>query len=176
MDVVVKAREFAAAKHAKHTRRYTGERYFVHLEAVANLLERSGIVDREIIAAAYLHDTVEDTDTSIQELIELFGERVAELVYWLTEDEKGKRKARKIMSAWRLGRAPWEAKLIKLADLIDNTITICSHDKHFAPVYLQEKKEILDSMAKHEGQRLTALPLYKEARRILALKDCVVVE
>jgi GTP diphosphokinase / guanosine-3',5'-bis(diphosphate) 3'-diphosphatase len=171
MDIVFKAREFSAAKHAQQTRKYTGEPYFVHLEAVANLLERNGIVDREIIAAAYLHDTVEDTETTIQELMEEFGENVAELVYWLTDDEKGRRKARKIMSAWRLGRAPWEAKLVKLADLIDNTLTICSHDRHFAPVYLREKRAILDSMARHEGERLTSLPLYKEAARILALAD-----
>jgi hypothetical protein len=45
---------------------------------------------------------------------------------------------RKTMSAWRMGRALWEAKLIKLADLIDSTEDICRNDRHFAPVFLRE--------------------------------------
>src|SRR5262245_31534927 len=129
-DVIARAREFAARKHADHTRKYTGESYFVHLEAVASILQRSGVTAPETIAAAYLHDTVEDTDTTFDEIIQTFGDQVAELVYWLTDAEKGKRKSRKLMSAWRLARAPWDAKLIKLADFIDNSATIVAHDRH----------------------------------------------
>jgi HD domain len=62
------------------------------------------------IAASYLHDTVEDTSTTIDKIHQAFGPEIAELVYWLTDAEKGKRKIRKLMSTWRLGRAPLEGE------------------------------------------------------------------
>jgi guanosine-3',5'-bis(diphosphate) 3'-pyrophosphohydrolase len=76
----------------------------VHLDAVVRILKSFGNSEPAVLAAGYLHDTVEDTNTTIQELYEEFGEEVAELVYWLTDAEKGKRRMRKLMSAWRLGR------------------------------------------------------------------------
>src|ERR671919_460444 len=75
----------------------------------------------------------------------------------LTDAEQGGRRIRKIMSGWRLGRAPWDAKMIKLADLIDNTEEICRKDRHFAPVYLREKRRIMAKMVEAEGDRLTTL-------------------
>jgi len=100
------------------------------------------------------------------EIFETFGEEVAELVYWLTDAEQGKRKMRKLMSAWRLGRAPFRAKLVKLADIIDNTEDICRNDRHFAPVYLREVRKILEMMARAEGERLTGLAIFKDADRV----------
>jgi hypothetical protein len=73
------------------------------------------------------------------------------------------------MSAWRLGRAPWDAKMIKLADLIDNTEEICRKDRHFAPVYLREKRKIMAKMVEAEGDRLTTLAMFREASRIMSL-------
>jgi hypothetical protein len=69
------------------------------------------------------------TEATIQD----FGEEIAELVYWLTDAEQGGRRMRKMMSAWRLGSAPWEAKMIKLAELIDNTKEICRWDRDLRP-------------------------------------------
>jgi (p)ppGpp synthase/HD superfamily hydrolase len=120
-----RARVFAADKHRDQLRKYSDQPYTVHLDGVVRILKSFGNSEPAVLAAAYLHDTVEDTNTNIQELYEEFGEEVAELVYWLTDAEKGKRQMRKLMSAWRLGRAPWDAKIIKLADLIDNTEDIC---------------------------------------------------
>ena len=68
-----------------------------------------------VVAAALLHDTLEDTDTTLPELQVEFGFEVAELVHWLSDLEKGTRDTRKMMSALRLSRAPFPAKLIKLA-------------------------------------------------------------
>ena len=115
MDIVAKASEFAATKHEKQRRKYTDQPYFNHLAAVVRLLERSGITDPTILSAAYLHDTVEDTDATMQEIVAEFGTDVAELVYWLTDTEKGNRETRTLMSAWRLSRAPLQAKVIKFA-------------------------------------------------------------
>jgi hypothetical protein len=88
---------------------------------------------------------------------------VAELVYFLTDAEKGKRRYRKLMSAWRLARAPWKAKLIKLADFADNTPSIAEHDPDFARVYNAEKKLVLEKMAECEGGKLSGLPLFRLA-------------
>jgi (p)ppGpp synthase/HD superfamily hydrolase len=120
-DIVARVRAFAVTKHGGQLRKYSDEPYVVHLDAVVGILRSFGITAPAVLAAAYLHDTVEDTEATIQDIHDSFGEQIAELVYWLTDAEQGRRRMRKTMSAWRLGRAPWDAKMIKLADLIDNT-------------------------------------------------------
>jgi (p)ppGpp synthase/HD superfamily hydrolase len=168
MDRLIEAaREFAVEKHGNQKRKYDGVPYLVHLEGVAGILIENGHTETSLIAAALLHDTVEDTDATIQEITELFGENVAELVYWLTDAEQGNRKSRVLQSAWRLSRAPWEAKLIKLADIIDNGSAIMEHDPGFGPVFLREKRQILEKMAAVEGRRLLASPLFQRARTVV---------
>lgn len=163
---VSRARAFALAAHGTQMRRYSEQPYVVHLDSVVRILQSFGVHEPRTLAAAYLHDTVEDTATTMQDIVEAFGEEVAELVYWLTDAEQGNRRIRKLLSAWRLGGAPFNAKLVKLADFIDNTEDICRHDRHFAPVYLREKAKILATMAQKEGPLLTCLPIYAEASRI----------
>jgi (p)ppGpp synthase/HD superfamily hydrolase len=168
-DIGGRARAFAVAMHGGQRRKYSDKPYVVHLDAVVSILRSFGITAPPVLAAAYLHDTVEDTEATIQDIYVSFGEQIAELVYWLTDAEQGGRRMRKMMSAWRLGRAPWDAKMIKLADLIDNTEQICRKDPDFAPVYLREKRKIVEKMVEAEGDRLTNLPLFEEASRIMDL-------
>jgi len=165
MDIVARARAFAAECHADQKRKYSSEPYTVHLDNVVELLRQHGEEEPATLAAAYLHDTVEDTDTTVQDLIRELGEPIAELVYWLSDMEKGNRGSRVLMSAWRLARAPMPAKLIKCADIIDNTTNIVQHDFHYAPKFLREKRVVLEHMANAEGERLTSLPLVQEAQR-----------
>jgi hypothetical protein len=68
-----------------------------------------------------------------------------------------------------LGARAWNAKIIKLADLIDNTEDICRKDRHFAPVYLREKRLILSKMLEAEGTKIAELPIFREAKRITHL-------
>lgn len=164
-SLVQKAKNFSARKHRYQTRKHDTAPYTEHIEGVVAILKRHGIVDPVILAAAYLHDTVEKTDTSICEIIDSFGTDVARLVYWLTDDDRGNRKMRKLMSAWRLSRAPWDAKLIKLADLIDNTRHVVEHDADAAPGYILAKKQTMWMMADEEGDRIMRLPLFREAMR-----------
>jgi guanosine-3',5'-bis(diphosphate) 3'-pyrophosphohydrolase len=168
-EIVVQARAFAVTKHGRQLRKYSAEPYVVHLDSVVSILRSFGITAPAVLAAAYLHDTVEATEATIQDIYDSFGEQIAEPVYWLTDAEQGRRRMRKIMSAWRLGRAPWDAKMIKLADLIDNTEDICRKDRHFAPVYLRENRTIMAKMAEAEGDRLTTLAIFREASRIMSL-------
>lgn len=156
-------RDFALAKHEGQVRRHDGKPYISHLDGVASILREHGYTAPEVIAAAFLHDTLEKTDTTLEELIEKFGMVVAELVFWLTDTEKGSREARALEAAWRLSRAPWNAKLIKLADIIDNGTAIIMCNPDFGPTFLDEKRLQLKKMAEVESSRLLRLPLFQKA-------------
>lgn len=158
MTLIDKALKFSTAAHAavNQKRKYTGEDYIVHPIAVSNLVKENGGTD-EMIAAALLHDTVEDTNVTREQIAEEFGWKVFKLVVELTDvtkPEDGNRATRKAIEAKRLGMASKEAQTIKLADLIDNTKTIFKHDPKFAKVYIQEKIALLEAMDKVHGTDL----------------------
>lgn len=146
-DLCERALEYAARAHESvgQRRKYTGEPYIVHPIAVAEIV-RSVPHSPEMVAAAYLHDVVEDTPVTIEEVEAEFGSEVAELVGWLTDvskPEDGNRRTRKAIDLEHSAKAPPEAKTIKLADLIDNTRTIKPHDPGFWRVYRREKQALL---------------------------------
>lgn len=141
---VWKAMTFGSYAHKEQVRKYTGEPYFNHCIEVATILALLGCEDEDMIIAALLHDTLEDTDTTVEELIFNFGERVAWLVSELTDLKTGGNRAeRKKRDLVRLSFASFEAKIIKCCDLISNTKDIAQHDKNFAKIYLAEKRAIL---------------------------------
>lgn len=158
MTLIDKALKFSTAAHAavNQKRKYTGEDYIVHPIAVSNLVKENGGTD-EMIAAALLHDTVEDTNVTREQIAEEFGWKIFKLVVELTDvtkPEDGNRATRKAIEAKRLGMASKEAQTIKLADLIDNTKTIFKYDPKFAKVYIQEKIALLEAMDKVHGTDL----------------------
>jgi (p)ppGpp synthase/HD superfamily hydrolase len=142
-DLETRALEFARAAHASigHMRKYTGEPYIVHPIAVAEIV-RSVPHTPEMIAAAYLHDVVEDTPVTLDEIRAEFGDEVAELVDWLTDVSKPGDGNRRTLE--HTAKAPPAAKTIKLADLIDNSLAIAKHDRGFWPVYRREKRALLE--------------------------------
>ncbi len=147
-DLERRAREFATRAHESidQRRKYTNEPYIVHPTAVAEIVRSVPHTD-EMIAAAYLHDVVEDTPVTIAEIEDEFGRTVAELVGWLTDvsaPSDGNRAARKARDLAHTAAAPAQAKTIKLADLIDNTRTIERLDPGFWRVYRVEKIRLLD--------------------------------
>lgn len=138
------ARRYATQAHADagQRRKYTDEPYIVHPAAVAELV-RSVSDDEAMIAAAWLHDTVEDTASTLQDIEEHFGVRVAHLVDMLTDSAQPQAKnrtARKLAHFRHTAEASPEAQTIKLADIIDNTRAIVQFDPNFARVYLVEKQ------------------------------------
>lgn len=162
-EIMTRALQFATTRHAQQRRKYTDLPYITHLEAVVAILRDHDINDPTTLAAAYLHDVVEDTQTTIQELILMFGESVAELVYWLSDLEKGNRAARVLQSCWRLSRAPMPAKVIKCADIIDNSSTIAEYDPKFAATFNREKSATLQMMAAIEGPEFADLRIFRKA-------------
>ena len=122
LRLVSEAADFAARRHTGQQRKGRGnEPYVNHLAEVANLLSISTDgTDAELVAAGWLHDTIEDTATTYHELAKMFGERVAALVVEVTDDmtaPKPERRRKQIVDAPR--KSPG-AKLIKIADKISN--------------------------------------------------------
>jgi (p)ppGpp synthase/HD superfamily hydrolase len=122
LRLVSEAADFAARRHSGQQRKGRGsEPYVNHLAEVANLLSiATDGTDAELVAAGWLHDTIEDTATTREELAQEFGERVTALVVEMTDDmtlPKQERRQKQIVDAPR--KSPG-AKLIKIADKISN--------------------------------------------------------
>lgn len=147
-----RARLFATAAHAAvgQLRKYTFEPYIVHPAEVAEIVRSVPHTEAQL-AAAWLHDVVEDTGVSIELIREEFGREVADLVGWLTDvsrPDHGNRAARKAIDRAHTAAAPAEAQTVKLADLISNTRSIVEHDPKFAVTYLQEKRLLLEVLTR----------------------------
>lgn len=160
-----RAREFAENHHTTigQTRKYTGEPYINHPAAVVELV-RGVQHTPEMLAAAWLHDTVEDTGATLAEVKAEFGDEVAALVEMLTDvsiPSDGNRAIRKEIDRAHTAQASPAAKTIKLADLIDNSHSIIERDPEFAKVYLAEKAALLEVLA--EGDQV----LYARAAEIV---------
>ena len=122
LRLVSEAADFAARRHTGMVRKGRGnEPYVNHLAEVANLLSiATDGTDAELVAAGWLHDTIEDTETTREGLAQMFGERVAALVVEVTDDmtlPKDQRRKKQIVDAPTKSPA---AKLIKTADKISN--------------------------------------------------------
>lgn len=146
--MIDKAMKFAAKKHKDQKRKYTGEPYYNHCVSVYTSV-KNFTNNENVICAALLHDTIEDTETTYIDLGIEFGAEVAKYVEELTDVYTREsypnlnRKERKFLEACRLKDISIEAKLIKYFDLMDNTITIIKYDSKFAETYLKEKQFIL---------------------------------
>ena len=156
LDIVTDAEAFAINAHTSigQTRKYTGEPYHVHPLAVCEIVETVNY-DPSVRAAALLHDVVEDTPITIEQVRHQFGDRVADLVADLTDvskPEDGNRATRKALDREHTANACAEAQTIKLADLIDNSKSILKHDPDFARVYIKEKVELLKVLTKGNPQ------------------------
>lgn len=119
---LLKAASFAAKKHINQRRKGDDAApYINHPLEVANLLVNVGkIEDADILIAALLHDTVEDTGTKPDEIIELFGEKVCDYVLEVTDDKKLDKAVRKQKQIEHAPHLSGGAKTIKLADKISN--------------------------------------------------------
>lgn len=146
MPIVLDACAFATRMHAAQQRKYTGEPYVLHCLEVARMVAD---VDGTptMIAAALLHDVVEDTDASLEDVQTRFGEEIAQGVAWLTDVSRpsdGNRAVRKAIDREHLAQAPAAMKTVKLADVISNTRSIVDHGDGFARVYLREIAALLE--------------------------------
>ena len=124
----LKALVFAADKH-KNQRRKDADAspYINHPIALANILvNEGGVTDINVLCGAILHDTIEDTETTKEELIQQFGEKITSIVLDVTDDKTLLKAERKLKQIEHASHASHEAKLVKLADKISNLRDILS--------------------------------------------------
>lgn len=177
MKLLDAAIKLAAEAHAGQRRKYTNHPYITHCIDVVNILIDHGVEDEAVLAAAALHDVLEDThwtDTRLRidleatirstELLSKTAretehrenyattKRVVSLVKQLTEPAlEGNRATRKAAEAVRLSKVSADAQTIKYADLISNTSSIVTHDTGFAKTYLVEKIAALEAMERGDA-------------------------
>lgn len=138
---------FAARHHGDQTRP-AGEPYLEHLlEATRVLVEAVGVTDVDVLRAGVLHDVVEDTEGTLGEVRDRFGERVATLVGWVTKPEGGTRAA--YLASLR--DAPDDAILVKLADRLSNVQRLDTHPRPAKrrTYYEETVHDILPLAARH---------------------------
>jgi (p)ppGpp synthase/HD superfamily hydrolase len=144
--ITLHATEFAALAHAGQERKYTGHPYVWHPISVA-IKVASVTDDPEMIAAALLHDTVEDTDATHEDIANRFGARVATLVYELTNIsvlDDGNRATRRAIDKAFMATASPDAMTIRLADIADNLKDVQIAPGGFAKLYMGEKEDMIE--------------------------------
>ncbi len=158
-SVIDLVKDLAIRLHGDQKRKYSGDPYYTHLFRVSDTVREYG-GDDSMIMAALLHDVIEDTPTTDEELIlELetivdpqMARDIANLVVELTDVYTKEnfpdlnRRARKEMEAKRLGEVSSRAQTIKYADLLDNGEDIMKNDPSFGRVYIKKKERILNYM------------------------------
>lgn len=151
-ELVQKAMMYSKGAHGAigQKRKGTNLPYFVHCENVATIVSSYG-GSSMMVAAAYLHDTVEDTMITIEMIKEEFGEDVANLVDEVTNKYDNvpakNRTQRKEMEHQRISAISTEAKMIKMADIIDNLSTFEHLDESFQKVYGMELRNLVDILS-----------------------------
>jgi len=177
-EILFAVREYAENAHGEQMRKYTPEPYMVHPLRVMELLKEY-TNDTAMLAAALLHDVLEDTPVKPGEMLEfletLMDKKMAketlDLVVELTDVYIKKdyphlnRKQRKALEQERVGGTSANTQTIKYADIIDNCSEIVKHDRHFAAVYIVECMKNLQAMDKgDEKLRERAMKLLREKK------------
>jgi guanosine-3',5'-bis(diphosphate) 3'-pyrophosphohydrolase len=129
VSLLLKALHFAADKHRDQKRKdVSASPYINHPIFVAQILaDVGGIDDLEVLSAAVLHDTVEDTETEVTDIEKEFGERVANIVGEVTDDKSLEKSERKRLQIEHARDISEEGALVKVADKIANVRDIASN-------------------------------------------------
>lgn len=156
------AASFAARAHRHQLRKDNATPYFAHPVRVAMTIAFVfGFDDEEILAAALLHDTIEDTTTDYDDLLKHFGRDVADFVVAMTKDMRLEESKREKAYFAQLAAGPWQSRLIKLADTYDN---VCSAmEIGDAALLRKQKAKVTHALDITKNDRQLA-----EARRKLA--------
>ena len=172
--------DWAAVWHKDQHRKYPGVLvpYMSHVAGVASILSRHGF-DEEIVAAGALHDVMEDCGVTHEELRTKFGERVADLVRHVSEEDKALPwEERKRLYLEHFSEKPWDAQAITLADKIDNFLSIIVCAQSFGDPWKMFKRGRDIQIARfrdleERASRLPSHPLIAEYSRTLTDLDAL---
>ena len=148
LRLMLEALEFAARQHRDQRRKDAGASpYINHPIAVAQVLaSEGGVEDVDVLRAALLHDVIEDTECTVEEMAARFGARVAGIVGEVTNDKTLSKAEIKLAQIEKAPHMSVEAKLVKLADKICNLTDILTHPPAAWP--LERKQAYFETSAK----------------------------
>lgn len=136
---------YAIEKHACQKRR-DGSPYVAHPFRVAESVRSiGGVTDPEVVMAAMMHDLIEDTDVEYDDLVKLFGRRVADLVASLSGDMRLPKPERRAEVIERARRGSTEVKTIRLADRLDNLLDMAGFSPGRKREYLEGSEQTLEA-------------------------------
>lgn len=145
--IVVEAFDFAAHAHARQKRDDMGDSYLVHLAEVAHILAGIEPFDAVLVAAGLLHDTVEDTDATIEKIADAFGDEIAGIVAEVTDPPGLPAKEKQPRQAEQMKIASSRARLLKLADKTSNVAELADVPKSRRPRLGQMKRYLKGARA-----------------------------
>ncbi len=158
-SLILRAASFAADRHRDQRRKGLDESLFInHPFAVASVLcDEGGVTDGELLAAALLHDTIEDTATTEEQLRQAFGKRIAGIVVEVTDDKRLSKAERKRMQLDNASQASPEAQQLKIADKLCNLREILSSPPADWPLfrkyqYFDWAKAVVDQVRESNPQ------------------------
>lgn len=148
-DIVVKAYNFAEQAHKSEKRKFSDLPYFSHVKYVARTLEDLHC-HPDLVAAGFLHDILENTSISSQELKDEFGEKIFSIIYSLSNNEEEIKKfgGKRLYLAAKLIQLDDDSLTVKLADRYHNVLFL-EHDatpEEFIKKYYKETKYIISSL------------------------------
>ena len=147
-DLVLKALSFAAREHQGQLRKDDMTPYMAHPMRVTMIMATVfRVTDPELLAVAALHDTIEDTTADRDDLIEQFGEKVAQYVALLSKDKRLPEEQREEEYKQQLAAAPLDVQIAKLADVYDNLIDASGHGAEFHQKFIRKAVEWVDLFA-----------------------------
>ena len=150
---VIKAYNFSKQKHDGQKRKFSNLDYFVHPKWVARKVEEL-TKDEDLVIVALLHDVIEDTDTSYEEINKVFGKKIADLVYELTNDNILKvQMGKKAYMSYSINKMSSDAFTVKLVDRLHNVLFLEGDeaDKNFIRWYWKETKYILEHLKRENS-------------------------
>lgn len=168
MELIEKAKIMCKTAHnaVGQKRKYTNEPYWVHPFEVAHIVSEFTSCE-DVIAAAYLHDVIEDTKITHSDIWDILNSSVADYVSEVTDiskDSDGNREKRKKIDAHHLLEATQGGLKIKMADIISNTRSIAAYDIDFSKVYIKEKIYLLKLIQENKINFANGCELFLRAK------------
>jgi len=149
MNIILLAAQFAAKAHKGQTRKYNGRPYISHPARVAGRVAVHPLATEDMVAAAFLHDVVEDTNATLFDDLACFAPKIKALIEELTNPSKGMkapRQERKRIDREHIAGASREAKIIKLLDRIDNLAEMSVAPDDFKKMYADESRLLAEAI------------------------------
>ncbi|MGS2719330.1 HD domain-containing protein [Paraglaciecola aestuariivivens] len=174
--LIAKALDMASKGHALQKRKYDGTPYILHLMEVSSLLTMAKS-DEETLVAGLLHDALEDTKITKQQIKDIFGQKVENMVTWLSDDKSLTIDARHAITLHKMAMADANVVNIKISDLISNMCSIpLDWDELKRSEYLERCKNILDIISCNPSTGSAELKSLANFVFILQTKDVPVYD